>query len=387
MIRLGIVGAGNVGTVHIHNIRNGGTPEIRLVAVCDINQERLDWVHKDIDPGDPPFSGCRRPVRQRHDRCGADRHTALFPSGADDPCTGSWIALSGREAGGCLHQGRPCHECTGTGIGPGLWDHVQSTHQPVFRKIRDMVRSGELGHVKRISWITTDWYRCQSYYDSGNWRATWEGEGGGVLMNQAPHQIDLWQWMFGVPDRLRAFMSFGKYHDIEVEDEVTAYMEYDNGTTGVFITSTGETPGTNRLEVTGEMGKLIAENGRLLFYRNEVSERVYNKECRTGRGRPAFTESDITPDEPETAHVGILNNFAACILRQEELIAPGLDGIHEIAMSNAMHMSQWKKDEITLPFDDEEYFALLQERIAASDTTKKGVESIVYDITTDFIKK
>ena len=114
---------------------------------------------------------------------------------------------------------------------------------PIYQKLRDLVKSGELGDIKRIIWIITDWYRSQSYYDSGGWRATWAGEGGGVLINQCPHNLDLWQWICGMPARIRAFCSYGKYHDIEFEDDVTAYMEYENGATGVFITTTGEAPG------------------------------------------------------------------------------------------------------------------------------------------------
>lgn len=149
---------------------------------------------------------------------------------------------------------------------------------PMYQKIRELVKNGDLGHIKRISWIITDWYRCQCYHDSGAWRSTWKTEGGGALINQNPHQLDLWQWMFGMPDKITSFVSFGKYYDIEVEDDVTAFMEYENGTTGTYITSTGESPGTNRLEIACDMGRIVVENGKMIFNRNVISEREFNAE-------------------------------------------------------------------------------------------------------------
>ena len=142
---------------------------------------------------------------------------------------------------------------------------------PADIKMREMVQGGELGELRRVNWIITNWFRTQQYYDQGGWRATWAGEGGGVLTNQCPHQLDLVQWVCGMPSSVSAHIGLGKYHDIEVEDEVTAYLEYPNGATGIFITTTGESPGTNRFEVVGQNGKLVSENGKLTFTKNAVS--------------------------------------------------------------------------------------------------------------------
>lgn len=148
--------------------------------------------------------------------------------------------------------------------------------RPVYQKLKDLVKSGELGEIKRTNWIITDWYRPQSYYDSGTWRATWGGEGGGVLLNQNLHNLDIWQWICGMPSRVRAFCYFGKYQDIEVEDDVTAFVEYENGATGVYVTSTADAPGTNRFEITGDRGKIVVENEKLTFWRLRYSERMFN---------------------------------------------------------------------------------------------------------------
>ena len=178
---------------------------------------------------------------------------------------------------------------------------------PLYQKVRELILSGELGEIKRTNWIITNWYRSQSYYDSGGWRATWAGEGGGVMINQSPHQLDLWQWTTGLmPSRVRAFSGFGKYHDIEVEDDVTAYVEYENGATGLFVTSTGEAPGTNRFEVAGDRGKIVVEDGKLTFWRLRQSEREFNREYQGGFGEPECWKIDIPVYGKSSDHLGII---------------------------------------------------------------------------------
>ena len=188
---------------------------------------------------------------------------------------------------------------------------------PMYQKLRDLVQTGELGAIKRTNWII-DWYRPQSYYDSGGWRATWAGEGGGVLLNQDPHQLDLWQWICGMPVRVRAFCAWGKYHNIEVEDEVTAYVEYDNGATGVFITSTAMTPETNRLEVMGER-KVVIEHGQMIFYRNRVPERQFNREYREDLEAPNAGNAKFPFPGPEWSAQEIMQNFVDAILKGTKL--------------------------------------------------------------------
>ena len=162
---------------------------------------------------------------------------------------------------------------------------------PVYQKLRDLVLNGELGQLKRTNWII-DWYRPQSYYDSGGWRATWAGEGGGVLLNQDPiswiYGRDLWY-----AGKSSGICSFGKFHNIEVEDEVTAYVEYENGATGVFVTSTGITPETNRLEIVGDKGKVVVEDNNIVFHRLRIPERQFNREFKGGFGSPECWKCEI----------------------------------------------------------------------------------------------
>jgi oxidoreductase domain protein len=228
------------------------------------------------------------------------------------------------------------------------------------------VRGGRLGVPKRLVWIITNWYRTQAYYDSGDWRATWSGEGGGVLLNQAPHNLDIWQWIFGMPARVRAFCTTGKYHHIEVEDDATIYAEYDSGATAAFITSTGECPGTNRLEISGDRGKLLIEDGRLRFWELAEPERAFCFSSREGFVMPEAREWTMQPDAPETAHTGILRNFADAVLHGAPLLAPGEEGIHQVALTNAAYLSSWTDDWVSLPLDAAAYEKQLRARIARS---------------------
>ena len=251
---------------------------------------------------------------------------------------------------------------------------------PLYQKARELVKSGELGDIRRTNWIITSWYRSQSYYDSGGWRATWSGEGGGVLLNQAPHQLDLWQWICGMPVRVRAFMSFGKMHDIEVEDDVTAYVEYKNGATGVFITSTCDTPGTNRLEITGDRGKIVVEDGKIVFHRLRVSERQFNKEYKGGFGEPECWKCEIPVNGHQTDHIGIMNNWIDAITKGTPLLAPGEEGILGLTISNAMHLSAWTDGWVELPIDEDLFYEKLQDRVKTS-TFKKDSKNVTLDVS------
>jgi predicted dehydrogenase len=243
---------------------------------------------------------------------------------------------------------------------------------PLYQKLRDLAVSGELGEIRRTNWIITNWYRPQAYYDSGSWRATWAGEGGGVLINQCPHQLDLWQWAIGglMPARIRAFCHFGKHRNIEVENDVTAYAEYPNGATGVFITSTADAPGTNRLEVTGDRGKIVIEDGRMTFWRLRETEQSFNARNKQPFGTPECWKIDIPSPGSNPEHAGILQNFTNAVLKGETLIAPGEEGIQGLTISNAIHLSAWLDDWVELPLNEELHLAELNKRIAES-TFKK----------------
>lgn len=255
----------------------------------------------------------------------------------------------------------------------------------VYRKMREMVQGGEIGEIQRITWIITNWFRTQSYYDDGSWRATWSGEGGGVLINQCPHQLDLVQWVVGkLPKYVSGFCHYGKWHDIEVEDDVTAYFEYDNGATGMFITTTGETPGTNRFEISGTRGKLLCENDKLYFYKLEGDSQDIVKNSGSAFAKVKAEKIEVETDGNNYQHVGIINNFTAALLGTEELFVSGVDGLAGVELMNAIEFSGWNGGvKVALPVNEEEYLAKLNEKCAES-TVKKVDSGKVSDTTGTF---
>ena len=246
-VRLGIIGVGNMGSGHIENIVAGKCPEIEVTAIADRKEDRRQWAIEKL-PDVKVFTEGEDLIKS--DACDAIliavphyQHPGLAMMGF---ANGKHVMCE-KPAGVYTQEVRKMNDAAALSKVTFAMMFNQRTNC-VYRKMHQMVHGGELGEIKRVNWIITDWYRTQSYYDSGAWRATWGGEGGGVLLNQCPHNLDLMQWICGMPSRVQAFCHNGKWHDIEVEDDVTAYMEYPNGATGVFITTTGDAPGTNALK-------------------------------------------------------------------------------------------------------------------------------------------
>ncbi len=240
----------------------------------------------------------------------------------------------------------------------------------MYAKAREIVQSGQLGELKRMVWIITNWYRTQAYYDSGTWRATWNGEGGGVLLNQAPHNLDLWQWIFGMPKRIRTTCEFGKYHKINVEDDVTIFGEYANGATASFITTTGDACGTNRLEITGDRGKIVVEHGKLCWWKFAVPEREFCFTAKEGFVTPENTCEEFTAPEPE-GHIEVLEAFAQSILNGTPMIADGSERLNSLEISNAAYLSAWTDDWVELPGDEAMFEKFLKERCESEKASKK----------------
>lgn len=349
-IRLGIIGMGNMGSGHLQNVLDGLCPSVTVTAVSDINPEKLEQV-KAKDPSIALFTD----TLEMLDSGLIDAALVAVPH-YDHPtyaieCFKRNIhVLIEKPAGVYTRQVRIMNEeAEKANVKFGIMFNQRTN--PLFAKAREIVQSGALGSPKRLVWIITNWYRTQAYYDSGSWRASWTGEGGGVLLNQAPHNLDLWQWIFGMPKKIRAFCSFGKYHNIDVEDDVTIYGEYENGATAVFITTTGETPGTNRLEITGDLGKLVLEEEKLKWWKLAAPEREFCFTVSEGFYVPETTYEEFTQEAP-AGHPIILENFAKSILEDAPMIAPGIEGINSLALSNAAYISSWTNDFVELPTDE-----------------------------------
>ncbi len=371
-VRTGIIGLGNIGTTHAKNITAGLVPNMRLTAICDISRERREFAKKAF------------PEAEIFDR--ADK---MFESGLIDAVIISvphydhpTLAIAAFSHGIHVMVEKPAGvytkqvmEMNAAAEKSGKLFGIMYNQRtnPIYQKLRRIVRSGELGAIKRVLWVITDWYRSQYYHDSCTWRSTWKTEGGGTLINQNPHQLDLWQWIFGMPSRVMSHVSFGKYYNIEVEDDVTAFMEYDNGMTGVYITSTGEAPGINHLEISCDMGMITVENDKITFIKNEISEREFNKINTNVFGMPKSKPCEIhTEPQTEEQHALILQNFTNAILHGEPLLAPGYDGIHGLTVSNAIHYSAWTGDWAEIEnFPHDDFYKILNEKIAASTVVKE----------------
>jgi predicted dehydrogenase len=371
-VRVGIIGIGNIGSNHARHLLQGEVPGAQLAAVCDPNPQRLQWAKEQLGEVVLRFSTVEALLQAN-----VVDAVVIATSHYDHPGIAiqcfqrNLHVLVEKPAGVFTKQVREMNEvAAASGKVFGIMYNQRAN--PLYRKLRDLVQQGELGAIKRTNWIITNWYRSQSYYDSGGWRATWAGEGGGVLLNQAPHQLDLWQWTCGMPKRVRAFMAFGKYHNIEVEDDVTAYVEYENGATGIFVTTTGEAPGTNRFEVTGDRGKIVIENDQMTFWRLRIPERQFNREYQGGFGEPECWKCEIPIQGTATQHCGIMANWVAAIRQGSPLLAPGNEGINGLTLSNAMHLSAWTDQWVELPIDEEVFYAKLRGKIANS-TFKKAV--------------
>ena len=373
-VRFGIIGCGNIATTHSKIFMKGAIENGVLTAVCDVNPAKIEKI-KTI-PGMESVATF-------------NTYKEMFESGLVDTVIigvphyiHPKLTIEALRAGLHVISEKPAGVYTKqvkTAIAEskkhdklfGMMFNQRTNC--VYRKMREMILGGEIGNIKRINWIITDWYRTQQYYDSGDWRASWSGEGGGVLFNQCPHQIDLLQWVTGMmPKTIHSHCHFGKWHDIEVEDDVTVYLEYENGATGSFITTTGDTPGTNRLEITGDMGTLICDGKTLVFKKLEVNEREFCKTSPEGFAKPKCEIIEVETDGQNPQHAGIINNFANAILGIEPLFVKGEDGLRGVELMDAMLLSSWLNAPVEMPFDDELYLDELKKRIA---TSRRPVEA------------
>ena len=379
-LRLGIIGLGNMGQFHANAIAAGKIAHCQLAAVCDRDERHL---------------GRYLPAR------GFLSSSELINSGEVDATliatphySHTTIGIEALGSGLHVLMEKPlsvhkadCERLLAAhrGTKQVFATMFNQRTDPFYLKLREMIRNDELGTIRRINWIVTHWFRTAVYYASSGWRATWAGEGGGVLLNQSPHQLDLWQWLFGMPSKVRAFCQFGRYHDIEVEDDVTAYFEYDNGTTGVLITSTGEAPGTDRLEIAAERGRVIIENDRFHWTRNEVPMSEFSKQSPDAFAKPATSEMEIPLAGRGRQHNEVLQNFVDAILFGERLIAPAEEGIHSVELANAMLFSSDTDTTVSLPLNAGLFERWLSDKIKNSSFRKADVRASDGDLA-DFSK-
>ena len=376
-IKLGILGIGNMGSGHMKKICEAENCRLEVVAIADNKPSRLDWAKEKYKDYNITYF---------------ETGEAMLESGMIEACLiavphydhtrfaimcmeKSIHVMLEKPAGVYTKQVREMNAVAEQHpeVVFGMMFNQRTNH--IYRKMRELVQSGEYGQIRRTNWLITNWYRPQTYYDSGDWRATWSGEGGGVLLNQCPHQLDLWQWICGMPVTVQSHMHFGKWHDIEVEDDVTAYVEYANGATGVFITSTGDAYGTNRFEIQMDKAKIVAEGDKLTVYEFEQTEQEFSATNTAPFGSVKYHEVELETDGLNLQHIGVLHAWAGAILDGTPLVAHGSEGINGLTLSNAMHLSAFTNSKIELPLDEEFFYEELMKRVKTSRRKSNVVET------------
>ena len=378
-VRIGIIGLGAQGSMYAKFITDGLVPNMEIGAIADIDPAKADVAAAQY-PDVPFFSD----------------YLAMIDSGSVDAvvtCVPHFLhpqigiealerdihALVEKPAGVYTKQVAALNAYALTKPELSFGIMFNQRNNPLYIRLKEIVDGGEIGNILRSNWIITNWWRPQGYYDQSAWRATWGGEGGGVLVNQAPHQLDLWQWICGVPKSVYSKVAYGYRRNIAVEDEVTALVDYGNGATGVFITATHEMTGTDRFEIVGDQGKIVVENSktatvtRLKRPERELSESMdMNDVMKLFMGQlntDDYYEQEIIEFDSVwgAQHAGVLENFAANILDGTPLLAPGSDGIKGVRLANAIHLSSWTGREVSLDFDEDEFIAELNARIVTED--------------------
>jgi predicted dehydrogenase len=380
-IRLGIIGMGNIGRYHAEYLLNRKINRCELVAVCDANVAPLEQF---------------KPLKIFGDG------GQLIQSGAVDAVIiatphfqHTTLGIAALENGVHAMVEKPIssHKADAERLIAAHKKHpkiifagmFQLRTEPRYLKIQKLIEE-DLGEIVRVNWINTDWFRTEAYYASSGWRATWKGEGGGVLLNQCLHNLDTLQWLCGMPARVRGFCQIGRFHQIEVEDNVTVYLEWANGATGTFISSTGETPGTNRFEIVGTRGTLVLENNKLTLTRNEADMLEFSKTAKQGFVKPGSRTEEIAFENAAAPHATMVQNFVNAILDGAPLIAPGEEGINSVELANVMIYSSLLGQTMELPMDGAAWEKKLNQLIAESKIEKKVVKVATDDFASSFRK-
>lgn len=379
-VRYGIIGIGKMGSIHAIKLNKGLVKNATVTAVCDIEPKRIEWAKNNLK-GVQTFTNHQELLASGLvDAVVIATPHYFHPIIATEALNANIHTLIEKPAGVFTKNIRELNALAESKKDLVFGIMYNQRTNKLYRKAKEIIDNGELGDLKRINWIITNWYRPQAYYDQGGWRGTWAGEGGGVLINQCPHQLDLFQWLGGMPVKVRAVAKVGVGRKINVENDVTAYMEYENGATGIFITSTHDSPGTNRLEIVGDGGKIVIEKGKLVFTKLEQKESEFNKVNTSFM--PRIPNKKYTLKTSLLAqgidliigqHTKILKNFADCVINKTPLIAPGVEGIRGLTLSNAIHLSSWLGRDVVLPIDEDLFIEELEKRKA--EEAESGVKA------------
>lgn len=377
-VRLGIIGFGGQGGMYSRILAAKMVPGMTLGAICDSDPARAALAAEQY-PDVPFFADADELLASDDvDAVVTTIPHYLHPETAIKALAAGKHTMVDKPAGVYTKQVRVMNEFAATK--PDLTFAIMFNQRtnPLYVDLKHLLDSGELGAIRHWSWIITTWWRPQGYYLQSAWRATWGGEGGGVLVNQAPHQIDLSQWLCGMPTKVFAKLGFGFRRDIAVEDEAVALFDLGDGATGIFSTAVHDPAGTDRLEILLDRGKIVVDNSQTVtITRFREPEQDASAKITAEAAKNLFSGENILGDDFLTTetntyesvwgqqHASVLENFAANILRGTPLIAPGADGINNVRLANAMHLSAFLGREVDIDFSEDDYLTELNARIEA----------------------
>lgn len=361
-----VVGVGRMGSVHAENLYKGRVKGARLAGIQDVSAEALErFTAKYPVPAFTDLNECVEETKP-DGAVIATPHYFHVPIANSLLERGIAVLTEKPEAAEIkealrLNETAAAHPDTLFGI---MYNQRTS---PVYMKAKELVSSGALGKLKRVSMTITDWYRSQNYYDMGGWRASWSGEGGGVMINQCVHQLDILQWLVGTPLSIEAHADTAG-RNITVENEMYCYMEYPDGLKGTFTASAHELKGTNVLEISGDKGKIVAGKYSMKYYSFEPSECEVNRTAKKGYGsakvrkkRYFYGLKRLIADAIYGQQLNVLRAFAAALNGTGELVAAGEEGARALEFINAAYISAYTGEKVTFPVDPYRYSRTLSE--------------------------
>ena len=376
-VRLGIIGFGAQGSMYAKFIADGLVPQMVIGAVADIDPDQAR-------PGRPPVPRSRPTPTTR--RCWpVVRWTRSITTRAALPAPGDGIAalragihaLVEKPAG--VYTGQVAELNAFAAANPELSFAIMfnQRNNPLYQRIKEIVDNGEIGAIRRTNWIITTWWRPQGYYDQSAWRATWGGEGGGVLVNQAPHQLDLWQWICGVPQSVFAKVAYGFRRDIAVEDEVTAVVDYGDGATGTSSPpcTTWSAPTASRSSVTAARSSSTAPrrppspawsaDERELWDSMGMDDvrKLFTGELNPPRCTPRRSSSSSPPGVPSTP--GSWRTSPRTSSTARRCLPPVRTASTASGWPTPSTCPAGPAQEVPLDFDEDEYLSELNKRIRA----------------------
>lgn len=372
-VRAAVVGFGGMGRRYVQMIHDGEVEGMTLAGVCCRNQKGQEELKASY-----PEASVYPNVEAMFGRAGEFDAVVIVTPHATHVEIGKMAVAAGKHilvdkpAGVSTKEVKELLAASdASGVCFGMIFNTRM--HPAYTQVKKMIEDGSLGRLNRAVWISNVWFRTPAYHNSAPWRSTWEGEHGGLLINQSQHFLDVWQWLLGMPDHVLASVEYGRYNDFFVDDSMDIQFFYESGLHGTFITSSGENPGINRLELWGTKGRLCVEDHcRITFDENVMSTEEF-RECNTeAYGVLQYHRREIPVNTEKTdGYQKIFQNFADHIRKGTPLMATGEDGLRTVMMANGAYLSSWLGKKMAYPIDDEEYAGMLEEKIAAERSVKR----------------